>query len=246
MSIFSAMAVPFDGEGACFFTVRDKLATIVEAARRNLLVGGSASCDAAKYGFPREMMAKDFKAKVKDLAYYLCFPKDNGKAVTHPIGFSSPIEIRCAVTWLNKILIQQMEFWGWAWPSEEHSEDEPERLVYRISPTDLDKFVACLDRFNLAASQNAPAMSESTPTVDLPREKQAAVKKGRQHKGEACKGHYISSFDDENGPYTPTELARVVGCDPGTASRAIKELKGLAKAQGMADRRQRQDKQAGR
>jgi hypothetical protein len=72
-SPFAGKATKY-GDGCCVLRIRDALASVVEAAERNIEVKGRPDCIARKPGFPRDLMAKDFQSKVLDLARELCGP----------------------------------------------------------------------------------------------------------------------------------------------------------------------------
>lgn len=150
-----------DWDGGCVLRIRNSLAALVEAAGRNLVVIGLEDCDAAHYGFPRELMAKDFRTKALTLAGEL--PSPGGSApvsrppADYPVSADLHIDLRCALDWLAEMFGQQMRHWGW--DSDDVDETPSPKLSYSIDKKDLAKLLRCHDRLDEAIARH-PAPSE--------------------------------------------------------------------------------------
>jgi hypothetical protein len=163
---FTMIATEGWEEGDCVLRIKSALAALVDAAGRNLRVGERTDCDACRYGFPIEMMAKDFHSKAIELALEVASPQEG--PITYPIDKSLPVDIRRDLQWLHNILYQQMQFWGWGWPFD-GDDDTEHRLIYRISEHDLEKFRLCLRRLaESIAMHPAPICVLEPPPAQSP------------------------------------------------------------------------------
>jgi hypothetical protein len=63
--------------------------------------------------------------------------------------------------------------------------------------------------------------------------------KRNQGKADRCRGHYLAFIERGETPPSIEEIARQVGCDVGTASRALKGLEGKRRALARNDSRNR-------
>lgn len=116
------------------------------------------------------------------------------------------------------------------------SNREAETTSSPIDPISSRIFLKALDRFpdpdpeaSEVATSQPPRHEATTSAVPDPAANEApdrpAAKKGRRKrdegKAERCVGIYMDAITRKLTPPTPSELAKQVGCDPGTASRAI-------------------------
>jgi hypothetical protein len=103
-----------------------------------------------------------------------------------------------------------------------------------FDPVSTPVFLKALDRFPapeaLEVATHLPPKPEATTSPkpeseaneepDPPATKQAPRKRN-EGKAERCLGIYMDAINRNVTPPTPSELAKQVGCSPGTASRAI-------------------------
>jgi hypothetical protein len=73
------------------------------------------------------------------------------------------------------------------------------------------------------AACDAAALSRTTTGEKKPKHRRNEGKMAQ------CRGIYINDINSGKNPPSPTELARRVGCDKGTATRAIKDTEALRK-----------------
>jgi hypothetical protein len=118
---------------------------LVQAAEKNLVVKGRKGCDAAQYGFPRDLMARDFRDKARRLAVELLgpesMPPESRPAAEYPATGELPLDVRCALDWLADAFPQLMRQWGWV---DDEEREPSQQLVYEISEPELDGLRRCL------------------------------------------------------------------------------------------------------